>query len=307
MFVETQVLTEPNASIHDRFGKATDVSGDLLVCGKHRDHLRTGRAVLFRYDRTAGQWQRIEEFRSHIPTSSTGGGDSFGRTVGVDGDIVVVGDGRTPSLGVTTGALFVFRPDPNGNYPSVASEVLRVTEGFASGLGEAQLDFENGIVSTVAAFGGSSRPETAHMFSVGHETDFYGAANGVSTTGYYLDTFLDEDAGPAPTGGLRRGLILSGAPTRTRYLILGAFQGDPTGSGVLSGLPGLCLVPPFVRVSFGVVGGDNQLSITAASDLPPISDRFLSVGGTVYLQGLCAPPPGMGPINWTNGIEVAID
>jgi hypothetical protein len=247
------------------------------------------------------------EFRSHLPSAGTAGGDGFGRTVGVEDGIVVVGDGRASGQGFAEGALFVFRPDASGNYPTVASEVLRVPAGFASGLGGTHLDYENGIVSVIAGTGSAVQRATAFTFSVGHEADFYGAANGVSTTGYYLDTFLDEDAGTAPTGGPRRGLILSGAPTRTRYLILGALQGDPTGSGVLSGLSGLCLVPPFVRVTFGVVGGDNQLSITAANDLPPLSDRFLTVGGTVYLQGLCAPPPGMGPINWTNGIAVTID
>jgi len=237
-----------------------------------------------------------------------GVGNHFGQAVGIEDGVVVIGDGLTPGVGgVDDGALFVFRPDTAENYPTVATEVLRTPPGSAQGLGLRPLDFENGIVSAVATFGGTPGIGTMFTYSVGPEETVCGTSNGVSTSGYYVHTFLDEDAGPAPWGGPRRGLMLSGPPAGTRYLVMGAFQGDISGSGSLFGIPGLCLVAPFVRLSFGTVGGDNNLAIMASGDLPPISDRFLSVGGTVYLQALCAPPAGQGPVAWTNGVALRLD
>ncbi|MBW2724432.1 MAG: FG-GAP repeat protein, partial [Deltaproteobacteria bacterium] len=73
------------ASVDDRFGHSVAVSGDVIVAGAIFDRAEYGSAYVFRFNGT--EW--IEDQK--LVASDAAGGDEFGRSVAVSGDVIVVG------------------------------------------------------------------------------------------------------------------------------------------------------------------------------------------------------------------------
>lgn len=123
-----------NTGVEDRFGMSVALSGDILVVGaSHEDSASTeingnhldngapdaGAAYIFR--RTGTSWQQ----EAYLKASNTSPGDLFGLSVGVSGEVVIVGargeDGSSTGVnssdnnGATdAGAAYIFAMDAQG-------------------------------------------------------------------------------------------------------------------------------------------------------------------------------------------------
>jgi hypothetical protein len=167
-WIEEARLVASDRAPGDRFGDSVAVSGDAVVVGAWSDRPRdsrffTGSAYVFRYE--GGGW--VEDAK--LTASDGSGGDAFGRSVALAGDIVVVGTPKGEDEGgVETGSVYVFRHDGRSwveDAKLTASD--RVMGGFF-GISVA-IDGDTIIVGAdAAATGGkppqSDRPGSAYVF-----------------------------------------------------------------------------------------------------------------------------------------------
>ncbi len=105
--VWTQVakLTASDRALGDRFGTSVAVSGDTVVIGAHRDDdngTDSGSAYVFA--KVAGVWTQTVKLAAEEGAT----GDSFGRSVAVSGDTVVIGANGDDDLGYGSGSAYVF-------------------------------------------------------------------------------------------------------------------------------------------------------------------------------------------------------
>ncbi|MCA8975876.1 MAG: FG-GAP repeat protein [Planctomycetes bacterium] len=105
--VELDRLTVQNASTFSAFGSAVALSGDVMVVGASDDAVPqnyTGSVFVFR--RSNGNWVQEQKL-----TASNGGLlHEFGRSVAIDGNVIVVG-APAPITSSFNGAAYVFRFD----------------------------------------------------------------------------------------------------------------------------------------------------------------------------------------------------
>jgi hypothetical protein len=92
----------------DLFGTSVSISGDVIVVGAVDAEDRgadAGAAYVFRYNKNFGAW-----FQEQKLTASDGSAlAEFGRSVSVNGGVVIVGAFRDNTLGFRSGAVYVFR------------------------------------------------------------------------------------------------------------------------------------------------------------------------------------------------------
>lgn len=97
-------LQASDGAAQDAFGSSVAISGDAAVVGAPF-HASTGAAYVFR--RTAGVW--AEETK--LTSITLGSSDRFGRSVAIDGDVIVVGAPEDDDVASNAGAAYVFRYD----------------------------------------------------------------------------------------------------------------------------------------------------------------------------------------------------
>lgn len=105
---QEQELSSPNGQTDDLFGFDVDVEGDLAVVGAPGDDDEgdgAGAVYVFRFDGLV--W--VQEAKLTYPDRRPG--DTFGVSVAVAGDVLVVGASRSPISGAEAGAVHVFRCD----------------------------------------------------------------------------------------------------------------------------------------------------------------------------------------------------
>ena len=99
---EQQKLTASDAAAFDEFGISVAISGDTAVIGAHLEgpsFSESGAAYVF--VRSGGVWSEQQK----LTASDTAPGDTFGISVAISGDTVVVGADQDDSL---TGSAYVF-------------------------------------------------------------------------------------------------------------------------------------------------------------------------------------------------------
>ncbi len=93
----------------DMFGNSVAISGNVAVIAANQDDGNTGAAYVFRHD--GNQW--VEEAK--LTASDATQGDFFGGSVGIDGDLIIVGawknEGEAGGDLREAGAAYVFRYD----------------------------------------------------------------------------------------------------------------------------------------------------------------------------------------------------
>lgn len=102
---EQAKLTASDAGAADQFGLSVAIDGDTVIVGNSGDDdagLESGAAYVFR--RTGTTWS--EEAKIVAPDAAAG--DTFGQSVTVDGDTVVIGSPRDDDDGMDSGAVYVF-------------------------------------------------------------------------------------------------------------------------------------------------------------------------------------------------------
>lgn len=248
-----QTIVDPLGPIASEFGYGLGLSGDTLVIGHARKDLSfvaSGVAHLYERD-SAGTWQPRVVLQASNPAVNIDGGNAFGRSLDVQGDLVAVGavraKGSTDTIG--DGSVYVFRRRSDGTWP--ATEDLRYvtdTPGVP-GLGY-RVVIDKGVVAA------SSSPWT---YPDGTKISVYLYAPGVGETVC--------DGAPTTSGALAElkvtnmdlghpEFVLSGAEPDTSYILLAS-------ASVVAPGPGLCLGGPVVRAGYGQV---NSYGETVWSD-----------------------------------------
>jgi hypothetical protein len=194
----------------DEFGLSVAISGDLILVGAWKHELTpgvaAGAAYIFQKDSgDPNNWVEVIK----LTASDGADGDLFGYSVALQGDTAVVGAwGHEPTLGVATGAAYVFQKDEGGldNWGEVKK--LTAWDGVAGdGFG-----FAVGISGDLAAVGaffddlGTADQGSVYVFARDRD--------GLDNWGLHLQ-MVANDAAPSDQFGISvaiaNNLLLSGA------------------------------------------------------------------------------------------------
>jgi uncharacterized protein (DUF2147 family) len=106
-WTEQAKLVASDGAAADSFGTWVDVDGDTIVVGAAGDNegadFNTGAAYVF--TRSGTVWTEQAKLVAPVPDADS----QFGYGVGVDGSVVVVGAPAADSVGLSSGAVHVFR------------------------------------------------------------------------------------------------------------------------------------------------------------------------------------------------------
>jgi hypothetical protein len=121
LFSQTKKITASDAATGDHFGLSVSISGDIMVVGASFKNSHTGAAYIYsRNQGGADNWGEVKK----LTASDAVANDSFGCSVSIDGDTIVVGAyGLSPGAG----AAYVFGRNQGGagNW----GEVKKLTPG----------------------------------------------------------------------------------------------------------------------------------------------------------------------------------
>ncbi len=107
-WVEQQKLTAADALMGDTFGYSVSISGDAVLAGARLDDdggVNSGSAYVFRFD--GASWTQEQK----LTASDAAGGDNFGFSVSLDGDVMIVASLLDDDAGLSSGSAYVFRFD----------------------------------------------------------------------------------------------------------------------------------------------------------------------------------------------------
>lgn len=154
-----QTLTE---LLDTRYGERLALSGDTLVAGASFESVGGLGGATYVYVRAGGVWSRQQK----LAGNGIYGGSEFGGAVAIEGDTLLVGAPREPSLAgvLTVGAVHVF-----ARTGSVWSEVQRLEppDGVVSGFGQAvALSGDTAVIGAPFRTGtGGSGSGAAYVFT----------------------------------------------------------------------------------------------------------------------------------------------
>lgn len=107
---ETAKLTASDAAAGDQFGASVDVYGDEIVVGAvYNDDAGTssGSAYVFSKDHGgANNWGEAKK----LTASDAGAGDTFGQSVGIGSEGVIVGAYQNDNAGTNSGSAYIYSP-----------------------------------------------------------------------------------------------------------------------------------------------------------------------------------------------------
>jgi len=135
-WVEESKLQASYSEASDYFGSSVSIFGDVVVVGASGEDTggsSAGAAYVFRYDSVTGIW---EPEGVPLIANDAEAGDSFGCSVSISGDVVVVGAYAEDIGGGNSGAVYVFR------YDSVTGTWVEEQKLIAS---DAEAGYEFGI------------------------------------------------------------------------------------------------------------------------------------------------------------------
>ena len=162
---EQEVLTATGAW-GDGFGEVVSLSNDLTLVGARFDDdngANAGAAFIFRFDPDTSQW--VEEQK--LLASDGAGGDFFGNSVAISGDIALVGanghDGACPGDSTcNSGAVYLFRFDAKTATWSEQQKLLASDAAAQDFFGESVAVC--GDVAVIGANENGSGPGSAYVF-----------------------------------------------------------------------------------------------------------------------------------------------
>jgi hypothetical protein len=334
-WVEEANLTGSTSGMGDRFGRSCDISGDYAAVGAHlNDGIGTdsGAAYIFERDDNGTPGNLADdtwpEAAALIP-SDTHPGQLFGRSVDVDGNLMIVGASQDISNGVKGGAAYLFFRTGSG-----WTEVQKLIPDDAVDSGFFGISVSlDGIYAIVGASG-----DDEAAFNAGAAYVFTRTPQGYIQTGKLLGSTLSANANSGNETGVHvqgttalytarfnsAGLPLSGAAYMyqlddclgTNYCAITPNSAGPgaviQGSGIQS-----ISDNSFTVTSYGTVPNKVGLFFYGANQIDvPLGDGRLCVGGVVRLnpplvsdsQGVASrqvdfttAPAGVGPNAITAG------
>ena len=102
---QQQKIQASDAQATDYFGISLAISGDTVVVGAHgEDTGASGAGAAYIFTRSGTTWSQ----QAKIQASDAQADDSFGYSVGIDGDTVVVGAHKEDYWGTDAGAAYIF-------------------------------------------------------------------------------------------------------------------------------------------------------------------------------------------------------
>jgi plastocyanin len=201
-------LTASDGAWGDQFGRSVSISGDTVVVGSHFDDdngfINSGSAYAYR-------WNGLS-YTEHKLTASNGAAyDSFGVSVSVFGDNIVVGANQDDDNGVNSGSAYVYR----WNGSSYDEYKLLASDGAAGDSFGISVSISDDYV-VVGAYGDNNNSGKAYIYlwngssydevkklgaSDGVEGDRFGFSVSVSdnkvVVGAYQDDVNGDDSGSA--------------------------------------------------------------------------------------------------------------
>ncbi len=131
-WIEDTKLTASDAAVADNFGFAVVVSGDTAVITAPGNDdacpgfptCDSGAAYVFRYDPQTSRWVEQEK----LLASDAAGGDGFGVSVSISGEVALIGAHRDDDNGLSSGSGYVFRFDPE-NSQWIEEQKLLASDG----------------------------------------------------------------------------------------------------------------------------------------------------------------------------------
>ncbi|MGE4602271.1 MAG: dockerin type I domain-containing protein [Planctomycetota bacterium] len=141
-WIQFQQLQDPNGTAVDHFGYSVSVSGDVIVIGEPgHSLLDTGRAFVYERDPQSGLWLEVDQLTASNPFP----GNSFGASVSVSGDVLVVGAFDYIN-GSNQGSVYLFERDINGAWLQTQELSDLGGGGLASGYGSSVSIMDDVIV-----------------------------------------------------------------------------------------------------------------------------------------------------------------
>lgn len=131
---EVEALQAGDVFAGDRFGTSVAIDGDFVVVGAEGESTNTGAAYIFHRDEDGTDaWGQVLK----LTASDAATGDSFGSSVAIDGDSIVVGARAEDRTGCTNcGAAYVFEHDgPNRDDWTQVAKLTGSEAAGADGMG----------------------------------------------------------------------------------------------------------------------------------------------------------------------------
>ncbi|MEE8154786.1 MAG: FG-GAP repeat protein, partial [Phycisphaerales bacterium] len=156
-WVEEQKLLASDTSHQDSFGESVAISGELALIGANGDG--AGSAYVFRFDPKTSAWVQEQKL---LP--SGGSPEQFGRAVTIAGDIAVIGSPFADALGSSSGAVYVFRYDPEAAQWSQQDMLLPDPNPWTNFFGRSVAI--HGETAVIGAHGEDQQRGAAYVFDV---------------------------------------------------------------------------------------------------------------------------------------------
>jgi hypothetical protein len=118
LWLEVSKLTASDGQSNDLFGLNVSISGDTIVIGAYLDDYffeDQGSAYIYERD-SNGLWPEV----AHLQSSDGYRSDTFGSSVGISGDTMVIGASRDDDNGDNSGSAYLYERDQNGFWLEVS-------------------------------------------------------------------------------------------------------------------------------------------------------------------------------------------
>ena len=154
---ETAKLTASDGAVGHRFGVSVGVDGDTVVVGARLDdHNGAASGSAYMFTKPTTGWATATE-TAKLTASDGASQDQFGRSVGVDGDTVVVGAWGDDDKGSKSGSAYVFtKPATAGWVTATETAKLTASDGEALDYFGIAIAVDDGTV-VVGAFRSNAR------------------------------------------------------------------------------------------------------------------------------------------------------
>jgi hypothetical protein len=260
----TQTLLASDATPNARFGEALAMDGSTLVVGARGESAvgaQAGAAYVF--ESVGGVWTETRKLIAGDPQAAA----IFGTHVAINGDVIVIGAMLEDSLGVDTGAVYVFERTA-GVWAQTAKFLPDTTVSTLFGAvavwGDAILVGASTDSDKASSAGAAYRYKKINGFwrrtgkftsDAAEESDAFGTAvalwetdalisakaaknpSGVKTGEAYIYNRLNDiipyGAGTAGTGGLTPSLSLRGCPAPTGFVYVEVADAAPNSLAVM--------------------------------------------------------------------------
>ena len=153
-------LTASDGAAYDYFGYCVSVSGDTVVVGAFGDDSSRGSAYVF--VKPEDGWANMTQ-TAKLTASDGTWADSFGRSVSISGDMVVVGAYTDDDFGDASGSAYVFVRPSGGWEDMIQTAKLTASDGSQEDLFGCSVSVSGDTV-LVGAFGDDSTRGSAYVF-----------------------------------------------------------------------------------------------------------------------------------------------